>query len=462
MRLPRALAVAGALALLVPAAAHAGTASWTAASITYAGAASDDEDVTFRPEAGQIAVESPAHVSNGGGCSVIGADQVDCPLAPALVATMQGKSTVDASAVTTATLTAQGGPRDDDLRGTPNADSLAGGDGDDSLTGNAGDDTLDGGIGADYFYDGAGNDKATGGAGGDTFHAGPGTDIYDGGDGSDSISYDDRSAPVTVKLDGLANDGEAGENDNVISVEDVTGGAGNDTIVGDAAGDRLHGGPGNDTIVGGPAEDRIEGQEGDDVIDSRDGRFDSIDCGPGNDVVYGDPEDSTTNCEVAPDPDGDGYIAPADCAPNNPAVHPGAPEIYGNPVDENCDGIAAYLRVIAPISYRANVDRKHSSVVFTRLVVQEIEPNDTIELRCSGKGCPFKRKTQVGRRGKATVNLLPLLKRRSLGKGARLEVRVLRANQIGRVQRFTVGKRGKLTSTGLCLNVGATSPTSCT
>ena len=74
--------------------------------------------------------------------------------------------------------------------------------------------------------------------------------------------------------------------------EDATGGSGNDRIVGNDLGDRLHGGPGDDTIVGGKAEDRLEGNEGNDTIDARDGRFDSVDCGPGSDVVYADPGDS--------------------------------------------------------------------------------------------------------------------------------------------------------------------------
>ena len=66
---------------------------------------------------------------------------------------------------------------------------------------------------------------------------------------------------------------------------------GADRIVGNALGTRLHGGAGNDSITGGPAEDRLEGNEGDDTIDSRDGRFDSIDCGPGTDTLLADPGD---------------------------------------------------------------------------------------------------------------------------------------------------------------------------
>ncbi len=41
-----------------------------------------------------------------------------------------------------------------------------------------------------------------------------------------------------------------------------------------------------------------------------------------------------------PDMDGDGYPASTDCQDDNPMVNPGATEICGNAVDENCDDVA--------------------------------------------------------------------------------------------------------------------------
>ena len=57
------------------------------------------------------------------------------------------------------------------------------------------------------------------------------------------MSYASRTAAVTVSLDGTANDGESGENDNVgADVESITGGKGNDTLTGNDLANQLSGG----------------------------------------------------------------------------------------------------------------------------------------------------------------------------------------------------------------------------
>ena len=104
-----------------------------------------------------------------------------------------------------------------------------------------------------------------------------------------------------------------------------------------------------------------------------------------------------------------------DCAPDNAAVHPGAGEIVGNAVDEDCKGGPQYLRVSASLSY--STARRGNTAKFTKLTVNEIKAGDTIEIRCTGgkrKACPFTKKTQTGKAGKAKVNLLSLLKKRYL------------------------------------------------
>jgi hypothetical protein len=461
------------LAAAAPATAAAGTVTQDGnRTITYESSAPGDNVTIETPNGGATVRSELAAISLGSNedCTQTDVNQVDCDRGAAFVVQFSGggaENQVSADGVTTgATLDARGGNTDDRLYGTPNADRLSGDAGDDNLGGGAGNDVLDGGPGANSLDDGPGDDTVIGGPQNDSWTAGPGRDTFTPGDGTDSVSYEARTAPVTITLDGVADDGEAGEGDNVgADVEEVAGGAGSDVIIGNALGDRLHGRAGDDTIVGGIGEDRLEGEEGNDTIEARDGRFDSIDCGPGYDVVYADLEDSTENCEVAPDVDGDGFVPPADCDPLNPAINPGAGEIVGNAVDEDCQGGPLYLRVVSPIGYLIRRRPARSQTRFTRLVVSEVQAGDRIELRCTGgkrKGCPFTKKTRIGQVGKPSVNLVKLLKKRWLHKGAVLEIRVLRANQIGRVQRLKIVRRGLVKGELLCLAVGASTPAGCT
>jgi hypothetical protein len=122
---------------------------------------------------------------------------------------------------------------------------------------------------------------------------------------------------VNVTLDGNANDGAAGEGDNVEpDVEDVTGGsaadtlvgnnsdnqldggAGDDTISGGGGNDGLLGGPGRDTIDGGSGRDLLNGGSGADTLQTRDGLTDRAECGGGTDTVLGEARDDISgDCE---------------------------------------------------------------------------------------------------------------------------------------------------------------------
>ena len=84
---------------------------------------------------------------------------------------------------------------------------------------------------------------------------------------SDTVSYSERFAPVIASLDGVANDGQSGEQDNILNAENLIGGVGNDTLTGNAARNVIRGGTGDDLLRGGAGDDTLSGDGGTDVAD---------------------------------------------------------------------------------------------------------------------------------------------------------------------------------------------------
>jgi Ca2+-binding RTX toxin-like protein len=105
---------------------------------------------------------------------------------------------------------------------------------------------------------GPGNDRLTGGTGRNWFQPGTGTDQVVG-NGGDYVTYADHTTPVSITVDGQANDGSAGENDSLTGIADYTGGTGDDTLTGSGGPDRLDGGQGTDLVSGGAGDDVLGG-----------------------------------------------------------------------------------------------------------------------------------------------------------------------------------------------------------
>ena len=227
--------------------------------------------------------------------------------------------------------TLSGGGGGDTLTGADGDDALAGDDGNDSLSGGGGTDALDGGAGGDALSGGAGidtlnggdgddwlngsevglvggdgDDKLRGGPGADVLLGGPGDDWLDGGlgpdqingeDGRDTLSYEDRTNPVFVTLNGRPDDGEDGEGDNVGGdVEIILGGTVWDTLTGDRNANTLSAGSGEDLITGNAGPDVLNGGDAPDLIWARDGDTDSVDCGDDGDLAIVDARDNVQHC----------------------------------------------------------------------------------------------------------------------------------------------------------------------
>ena len=170
-------------------------------------------------------------------------------------------------------------------------DILNGGGGSDDLNGDDGPDQLNGDIGSDSLEGGPGNDIEKGGSGNDVFRQ-EGSDLSDGSDivqgdvGVDAVNYFGRTGDLTIKLDNNANDGLAGEHDNVKpDVERIFAGFGNDTLTGSPADNMIDGSLGNDTIDGGAGDDTLNGEQNSDTITGGDGT-DTMNGGTGADSFH--------------------------------------------------------------------------------------------------------------------------------------------------------------------------------
>ena len=149
-----------------------------------------------------------------------------------------------------------------------------------------------------YYGTGAGSTPTTvnAGAGNDILFDGAGAarqELYSGGAGRDVANYSLTNAAVSLSLDGRPNDGEAFENDTIASdVEDLTGGAGNDFLIGGAGQNVFHGGRGNDFLNPLGGADIVTGDDGDDRFETRDGLRDTINGGAGVDSAARDAIDA--------------------------------------------------------------------------------------------------------------------------------------------------------------------------
>ena len=110
---------------------------------------------------------------------------------------------------------------------------------------------------ANYMVGNGANNGLSGGLGGDIIRGGLGNDTLDGGDGSDWVDYRDMSAAVTVNLSNTStaqNTGAAGL-DLLTNFENIFGGSGNDTLIGNVNANIIRAGLGNDSLDGGAGID---------------------------------------------------------------------------------------------------------------------------------------------------------------------------------------------------------------
>lgn len=284
--------LAAAALVVPPAAMGATTVSLSGGTLTIVG--SDADESISIGSAGSNALGPTTDVRGGGADMVAGAgcqgfgqpngpandDSVFCPTndIQRISATLGGGDD-GFSAGNALPMTVDAGPGDDEVTTGDGPDVVLGGDDDDEIdidanTAAGTTSEVDGGGGDDELRIGR-DGRAT---------------IVRGGQGRDVATYRFGSGGKAVSLDNVANDGGAGEGDDVRSdVEDLIGTNANDTLIGsgvantlDGAGgtDRLEGLGGPDTLIGGPGtSDATFGGEGADAIMLRDGVADACPSG---------------------------------------------------------------------------------------------------------------------------------------------------------------------------------------
>lgn len=178
----------------------------------------------------------------------------------------------------------------DELFGGVGADTLIGGAGKDTLAGGSGPDRLQGGMGDDFLNGGSGNNTLLGGHGNDTLLGGYGDDnrgdsvsdgrnILNGGSGVDTAQLDAEGSLRVNLHDGAVWVGDELRG-QLISIERISTGWGDDTVIGSSGADDINVFHGANVVYAGAGDDTIQGG-------SYDGEGELLNGGAGNDLIYG-------------------------------------------------------------------------------------------------------------------------------------------------------------------------------
>ncbi len=171
---------------------------------------------------------------------------------------------------------------DDVISGLGGDDSLIGNAGDDTIRGGFGDDTVDGSAGGDELHGGAGNDIVLGLTGDDNMFGGRGDDVVLGEEDNDTISLGEGNDTNWVENTVSQSAFDYGQ----LGDDTVHGEAGNDSIWDYSGANTLDGGDGNDAISA--TDNQLEGWE------TADHASDEVSGGAGNDLLIGDDGDTLT------------------------------------------------------------------------------------------------------------------------------------------------------------------------
>ena len=162
----------------------------------------------------------------------------------------------------------------------------------------------------------------------------------------------------------------------------------------------------------------------------------------------------------AADRDGDRYPAGVDCRDQDPTIHPGATDRPGDGVDQDCHGGDASYPALGAHIFAAWALYAHHTT-FIGLAITRAPAKVRVKLTCAGKSCPFHTARKRIRRSTKRFDLLPLVRGAHLRGGVRLAIRLTRAGRIGMLTTWRVRPPKDPRRTDRCLVPGSSRPLRC-